>query len=116
MLQLQIALSATQWIYGSLTWMRRGHSLFAALRRDLRISSRLFLAQAPLLLMGLLVSPQVWAQSSLSDVVGIPPDAAIYPIPGLGFVNLVSGNLHIEFPVRSVKDRNGTPETSVVRH
>lgn len=52
------------------------------------------------------------AQNSLSDVVGIPPDAAIYPIPGVGFVNLRNGNLHMEMPIRVVKDRNGAPLTT----
>jgi YD repeat-containing protein len=42
----------------------------------------------------------------------VPPDAAIYPIPSLGFVNLRNGNLHIEIPIRVVKDRNGAPLTS----
>lgn len=54
--------------------------------------------------------------SSLSDVVGIPPDAAIYPIPGLGFVNLKNGNLHIQIPVRTVKDRNGVPLTTNISY
>ena len=52
------------------------------------------------------------AQNALSDVVGIPPDAAIYPIPGLGFVNLRNGNLHVEMPIRTVKDRNGVVSTT----
>jgi hypothetical protein len=50
-------------------------------------------------------------QSSLTDVVGIPTDAAIYPIPGVGFVNLMNGNLHVEIPLRTVTDRNGQKRT-----
>jgi RHS repeat-associated protein len=60
----------------------------------------------------LLFSANLLAQNSLADVVGIPPDAAMYPIPGVGFVNLNNGNLHIDIPVRTVKDRNGTSITT----
>ena len=52
------------------------------------------------------------AQTNLTDVLGIPPDASAYPIPGVGFVNLRNGNLHIEIPLRVVKDRNGSPVTT----
>ncbi len=54
------------------------------------------------------------AQTSLSDVVGIPPDAAIYPIPGVGFVNLINGNLHVEIPLRTITGRNGKKSTAVI--
>jgi hypothetical protein len=53
-------------------------------------------------------------QSSVADVVGIPPDAAMYAIPGLGYVNLNSGNLHLEIPIRSVKERNGKTRTTSI--
>jgi hypothetical protein len=65
-----------------------------------------------LILASLLLTVSVSAQNSLTDVVGIPPDAAMYPIPGVGFVNLKNGNLHIEMPIRIVKDRNGAPVTT----
>ncbi|HEY2019269.1 MAG TPA: hypothetical protein VGH38_37435, partial [Bryobacteraceae bacterium] len=54
------------------------------------------------------------AQSSLTDVVGIPADAAIYPIPGVGFVNLTNGNLHVEIPLRTIVDRNGKKSTTSI--
>jgi hypothetical protein len=41
-----------------------------------------------LVLLSMLHAGLAIAQSSLTDVVGIPTDAAIYPIPGVGFVNL----------------------------
>ncbi len=55
-------------------------------------------------------------QSSLSDVIGVPPDAAMYPIPGLGSVNLNNGNLRLEIPIRVVNDRNGTPITTSITY
>jgi hypothetical protein len=69
-----------------------------------------------LLLIPLVLPKPMFAQSSLADVLGLPPDAAIYPIPGLGFVNLNSGNLHIEIPIRVVKDRNGVPLTTSITY
>lgn len=71
------------------------------------------LAHRVLLILVLIALPiPTFAQNTLSDVLGIPPDAAIYPIPGVGFVNLSNGNLHIQIPIRVVKDRNGTPLTT----
>jgi hypothetical protein len=53
-----------------------------------------------------------FAQSTLTDVVGVPPDAAMYSIPGVGSVNLRNGNLHIEIPIWAVKERNGSTMTT----
>jgi RHS repeat-associated protein len=66
----------------------------------------------------LLIPSLAFAQSSstLSDVVGVPSDASIYPIPGLGFVNLKNGNLHIQIPIRTVRDRNGSPITTNITY
>jgi len=64
------------------------------------------------MLIPLVLPRPMFAQSSLTDVLGVPPDASIYPIPGVGFVNLNNGNLHIEIPLRVVKDRNGASVTT----
>ena len=56
------------------------------------------------------------AQTNLTDVLGAPPDVTTYPIPGVGFVNLNNGNLHIQMPLRSVKDRNGVPVTTSITY
>ena len=69
-----------------------------------------------LVLLSVLHAGLAIAQSSLTDVVGIPTDAAIYPIPGVGFVNLANGNLHVEIPVRTVIDRNGKPVTTAITY
>lgn len=60
----------------------------------------------------LFLSAPTFAQNSLVGVIGEPPDATEYPIPGVGFVNLNNGNLHMELPLRTVKDRNGVAETT----
>lgn len=57
----------------------------------------------------------MFAQNSLVGVIGEPPNAAEYHIPGIpgvAFVDLFNGNLHLELPLRTVKDRNGVPETT----
>ena len=48
------------------------------------------------------------AQNSLTGIIGNPTDATRYTIPGVGFINLSSGNLHIEIPLNTVKDRNNS--------
>ena len=68
------------------------------------------------ILIPLLLPIATLAQSDLTDVLGIPQDASIYPIPGLGFVNLNNGNLHVEIPIRVVKDRNGAPVTTSITY
>jgi YD repeat-containing protein len=70
--------------------------------------------QFAVILVSILFPTLTLAQSDLTHVLGIPPDATIYPIPGLGFVNLNNGNLHIEIPIRVVKDRNGAPVTTSI--
>jgi len=67
-----------------------------------------------LILLSILHAGLAVAQSSLTDVVGIPTDAAIYPIPGVGFVNLVNGNLHVEIPLRTITGRNGKKSTTAI--
>jgi RHS repeat-associated protein len=79
-----------------------------------RETSPIFWLQCGLLLVCMLHAGLAIAQSSLSDVVGIPTDAAIYPIPGVGFVNLVNGNLHVEIPLRTITGRNGKKSTAAI--
>jgi len=55
------------------------------------------------------------AQESLSNVLGIPPDATMYPIPG-GVCKPNNGNLHVEMPIRVVKDRNNRPVTTSITY
>ena len=43
-------------------------------------------------------SPDFASLNRLTDVLGIPPDAAIYPIPGVG---VVIGTMSNEFAIRS---------------
>jgi len=45
--------------------------------------------------------------NNLAGIIGAPTDATQYEIPGVGFVNLNNGNLHIEMPLSSIKDRDG---------
>ena len=65
-----------------------------------------------------LMLPSAWGfgQSNLVGVIGIPPDVTAYQIPGVGFVNLNNGNLHIDIPLRTVKDRNGNPVTTSITY
>ena len=65
-----------------------------------------------LVLVSILFSLPAPAQSSLVSVVGVPTDATMYPIPGLGFVNLNNGNFHLEIPLSQVQERNGVTETA----
>jgi RHS repeat-associated protein len=69
-----------------------------------------------LILLGVLTPSPGVGQSSVDDVPGIPADASIYPIPGVGFVNLNNGNLHIEIPLYSKKDRNGVVRTTSIAY
>ena len=64
-----------------------------------------------ILILVALSQPMV-AQSSLASVVGVPPDSTVYPIAGLGFVNLGSGNLHLEIPLTEVRERNSATQTT----
>ena len=40
----------------------------------------------------------------------------MYPIPGVGTVNLNNGNLHIEIPIWTAKGRNGSTETTSITY
>lgn len=48
-----------------------------------------------------------FGQSALLSQLGSPPTSPTVPIPQ-GYVNLINGNFHLEFPIESVKQRNGT--------
>ena len=63
--------------------------------------SRSSLLVFPLALVLLFLVPDAFAQ-------GIPWYTIPLPVPG-GFVDVMSGNLHLEIPVASVPERNGDP-------
>src|SRR5579862_896165 len=92
------------------------HTLTSTFSTTLQVNAMrrlsLGLQSACLLIFAIAFQSVVLAQSTLSGVTGVPPDATEYPIPGAGFVNLNNGNLHIDIPLRTVKDRNGIDETT----
>lgn len=56
--------------------------------------------------------PCIGLSQSQIGAIGIPTDATMFAIPGVGSINLNNGNLHMEIPLRTVLDRNGRTVTT----
>ncbi len=53
------------------------------------------------------------APANLLSALGAPPHVNTWPVPG-GFVNLDNGNLHLEIPLQTIKERNGQSTSKLI--